>query len=995
VIRAPANMPAAPQPFDPAGLGPDSNQQGDVDTQSTINPLASSDVGGTAGHDAAACACARGKCDGERVCYARDANCVLPPTTQSLSARQVVAPQAQNCGTGAAAIALIPQPSTIENADAAASKVSTSQRSVRFLVAPPVDDDEGWTKCLGKTARGRAKQSAECGTSVPSIRSAVRPSIRSAVRPSTRSSVRPSAGVVSPDAVAPPVTPSVPFAAVPLPPWEGLCYKNGTLVPPSVRAVPSAVAPSVNPSVAVPAPPGSVTPGNAASPVVYSGSPATIPQTASTNDSPIPAGAAAASTNEPTSKTNGTKRISSVKNAPISNINPPVQASACGTSPSPSPFDLPVKSGIKLNAAAGTKARPANNTIFTGDTSSDPVLSATKVKGSKKRQREKKKKNLTTDDGIISPPVLPPITYVIYDAPNVFTAKDNRAYHRDQELKNSKYSHYVHTFAVGPEAAPTQAVSEPPTPKPLAPRRITPQTPRMSRLAKKAAKFARNTPKAVSIKPTSLPKIVEADQAPTAGIPPVPDLLKPAIWPQVVETGDVRGAAMPPVTPEPTLSLEAVPPAPVLLTGAQITAANTTRKRSLNTARLSRYRRGLDSPELPISKAMELNLAAGTSITATTTSSRHRRLLERNLAAISYATGKLSTLKATQDARVLAIRVSVARRVSQTAPSVLRDSAVRELNSHLLFISKDRPAPFSSERLLHHLSRAAPSSLNLGKPSLSAKKPSRKRMQTPYPIFLSRAAKRHVKAAAINLNYLLKEQGRLTATKDGPFMVPGSPPPVLAVPFVPPSWAAITTGGYRHHRIRRKIHKPHHRPFRKETGRERRTNRRKATRSCAGPEPGPRANRRKAARSCAGPNPGPGRRPCSAGAPHATPSHSSYTPSRPYRPNGGYRHREGDDDGRDRPPPPPPPPNPPRGNFPSRRIRCHFSDHAGQCEHHCRPDHNGNFPFRIVRKHITLTFCSDECMGAFLVDEQDTLISQPGGVSPLRRFVDLDQTTQL
>jgi len=85
-------MPAAPQPFDPAGLGPDSNQQGDVDTQSTINPLASSDVGGTAGHDAAACACARGKCDGERVCYARDASCVLSPTIQSLSAPQVVAP---------------------------------------------------------------------------------------------------------------------------------------------------------------------------------------------------------------------------------------------------------------------------------------------------------------------------------------------------------------------------------------------------------------------------------------------------------------------------------------------------------------------------------------------------------------------------------------------------------------------------------------------------------------------------------------------------------------------------------------------------------------------------------------------------------------------------------------------------------------------------------------------------------------------------------------
>jgi len=208
-------MPAALQPCEPAGLGPDSNLTGDMNTQSTINPLASSDVGGTAGHDAAACACARGKCDGERVCYARDANCVLSPTTQSLSARHVVAPQAQNFGTGAAAIALVPQPSTIENAGADASKVSISQRSVRFSVAPPVDNDEGWTKCLGKTARGRAKRSAECGTSVPSaavpsIRSAV-PSIHSAVRPS----IRPSAGVASLDAVAPPVTPSVPSAALP------------------------------------------------------------------------------------------------------------------------------------------------------------------------------------------------------------------------------------------------------------------------------------------------------------------------------------------------------------------------------------------------------------------------------------------------------------------------------------------------------------------------------------------------------------------------------------------------------------------------------------------------------------------------------------------------------------------------------------------------------------------------------------------------------------
>jgi len=94
VIRAPATMPAAPQPFEPAGVCPDQPRE-DMDTQSTINPLASSDVGGTAGHDAAACVRARGECDGERVCYARDANCVLSSTSLSPRARQVVVPQQQ------------------------------------------------------------------------------------------------------------------------------------------------------------------------------------------------------------------------------------------------------------------------------------------------------------------------------------------------------------------------------------------------------------------------------------------------------------------------------------------------------------------------------------------------------------------------------------------------------------------------------------------------------------------------------------------------------------------------------------------------------------------------------------------------------------------------------------------------------------------------------------------------------------------------------------
>ena len=178
---------------------------------------------------------------------------------------------------------------------------------------------------------------------------------------------------------------------------------------------------------------------------------------------------------------------------------------------------------------------------------------------------------------------------------------------------------------------------------------------------------------------------------------------------------------MPPVTPEPTLSpLEAVPPTQVPLTGAQITAANTFRNRLRSTACLSRYRKDLET-KLPISEAIALNLAARATITNTTTSSRHGHLRKRNFVALSYATGELSTLKAIKDARILAIHVYVARRVSQTAPSVLRASAIQELNSHLLFISEDRPTPFGSKKLLLHLRRTVPASLNLGEPGLSAK----------------------------------------------------------------------------------------------------------------------------------------------------------------------------------------------------------------------------------------------------------------------------------
>ena len=296
---------------------------------------------------------------------------------------------------------------------------------------------------------------------------------------------------------------------------------------------------------------------------------------------------------------------------------------------------------------------------------------------------------------------------------------------------------------------------------------------------------------------------------------------------------------------------------------------------------------------------------------------------------------------------------------------------MQELNSHLLCVSEDHLAPFSLKKLFHHLSQIAPSSPNLGKPGLPAKKPARKHMQAPDPIRLYRAAKRQVKAAALNLNHLLETQKRLTATKDGPFTDPGSPPTVLALPFAPPSWAAVMTGGYRHHRIRRQLH-ANHPPSRKETIRRTYHNSsrkgvstRRHNNACfASRAEFRRANRCKTPRSCARGDLGPGRRPRSAGPPHATPSRSSDTPSRLYR-HGGYRHGGRDDDDRGRLPPPPP--NPPRGDLPDLKIRCHYSDHKGQCERICTLHNKGQIRYRVVRKHTTLTFCTADCMGSFII----------------------------
>jgi len=640
-----------------------------VNLQPQINPLASSDVGGTAGHDAAACVSARGKCDGASACDARDANYMLPPTTQSLLARQVVAPQAQNFGADAATSELPINP-TIENAGIDTSSASTINPIIESagIDTPAASISKDSTKgkitsyFVKSTADGRARRSAVRGPPPPSVSIPV---------PTP-------AGVAPFDAVAPSVPSVAPTA---------LRRRTVAATNDSPISQPTGAAPQH-----------------------------------STNDSPIsqPAGAAQQRLHKRQALSKTRLYVAHRSRLVVSGMNP--------------------------RARANRQAPPAQttNTIFTNDTS--PNLKQVEFSPNVTIEESS---NVTIEEAL--PDTIeesPNVT--IEESPNVTVkksktrlrenkkskkqapeAKDNSsdtllgtlfplADYTDAEIRKYREEMYMarggYWYALLPESptdvsTPTQVISEPSTHKPLtpAPRRIKPQTPPMSRLEKEAAKNARNTPKTVSISPTLLPKIVEADQAPTAGIPPVPEPLEPTILPQVVEAGDVRGAATPPVTPEPTLSpLKAIPPAPVVLTGAQITAANTTHNWLLNTARLSRYRQSLDSPELPILEAMALNLAARTSITTTTTPSRHGRLLERNLAALSYATGKLSTLEAIKDARILAIHVSVARRVSQTAPSVLRTSAVQKLNSHLLLLSEDRLTPFSSKKLLHHLSQTVP-----------------------------------------------------------------------------------------------------------------------------------------------------------------------------------------------------------------------------------------------------------------------------------------------
>jgi len=556
------------------------------------------------------------------------------------------------------------------------------------------------------------------------------------------------------------------------------------------------------PSVSIPVPtPAGVAPFDAVAPSVPSVAPTALRRrtVASTNDSPIsqPTGAALqhSTNNSPISEPAGAAQQRLHERQALSKTRLYV---AHGS--------RLVASGMNPRARANRQAPPAqtpNNTIFTNDTSSNrkhvefspnvtikespnaPIEGSPDVTEESPNVTFEEPTNVTIEES-------PNVTFgestnvTIEESPNVTVkksktrlrenekskkqasgAKDNssgtllpwanytyaelRKYREEMEMALTGYC-----YALLPESplgvsTPTQAVSEPSTPKPLThvPRRITPQTPpSMSRLAKEAAKVARNTPKAVSILPTPLPQVVEADQAPTAGILPVPDPLEPTILPQVVEAGDVRGATLPPVTPKPSIPpLETFPPAPVPLTGAQKTIANTARKQARRDAHLFAFHQRSNRVNPGRSEKEVANLAARTSLTTHTTLHRHVHLRKRNLAALSEANSGLSTFKATtfKDARVLAIHASVASRVSQTARSVLLTSVEQELDSHSPGVTEAFLVPSSLKKLFRHFSRIAPPSPEVDKPGLDAKKPTRKRIQVqvPDPFRLYRAATWH------------------------------------------------------------------------------------------------------------------------------------------------------------------------------------------------------------------------------------------------------------
>jgi len=499
-----------------------------MNLQPQINPLASSDVGGTAGHDAAACASARGKCDGASVCDARDARRMLSPTTLPLQARQVVAPQAQNSGTGAAVVVLPINP-TIESAGSNTPAASIFKGSSKAEATAFFDES---------TALGLARRSAVLGPPSPSV-------------PSVSIPVPTPAGVAPLDAVAP-VRPSVSLRVrFDLPP-AGVTPFNAV-----ARSVPS-VPPSALRRRAV---------------ASTNDSPISQPSGAtsqhSTNDSPIsqPTGAASQhSTSKFTSRTRlyvvrGSRLVASGINPRANRTAPPAQTSnntvfTNNTSPNLKQVEFSPNVTIEESPNVTIEESPnvtieesPNVTIKESPnvTIEEPPNVTIKKSKTRLRENKKSKKQASEAKDNSSDTLLPWANY---------TYAELRSYRDEMEMAFTGYTYALLPESPIDEFTPTQDVSGPPTPKPLThvPRQRPPPTPRMGRLEKEAAKIARNTPKTVSILPTPLPQVVEAEQAPTTGIPPVPDPLEPTILTQAVEAEQVptTGVSPMPVPLDPT-----------------------------------------------------------------------------------------------------------------------------------------------------------------------------------------------------------------------------------------------------------------------------------------------------------------------------------------------------------------------------------------------------------------------------------------------------------
>jgi len=385
------------------------------------------------------------------VYYARDASELSPTTIQA------VAPQAQNFGTGTgAAVSELAINPTIESAGSNTPAASTSKDTTKGKIT---------AYFVKSTADGRARRSTVRGPSPPSV-------------PSVSIPVPTPAGVAPFDAVAP----SVPSVSIPVPTPAGVAPLDA--VAPSV--------PSVSPRVRFDLPPAGVTLSNAVAPSVPSVSPPAPHRrtVASTNDSPISQPTGAASQHS-TNKFNSRTRRYDVRGSRL------------------------VASGVKLSAAAGTKALPAqtsNNTIFTNNTSHNlgrseespnvtieespnvtieespnvtieespnvtieespnvtikesPNVTIEEspnvtIKKSKARLRENKKLKKQASEAKVnsSDTVLKPITYVVYSTPFILTAKDERAYHYAKGIEKTGHFHEPYHHA---EVAPTPVVSEP------------------------------------------------------------------------------------------------------------------------------------------------------------------------------------------------------------------------------------------------------------------------------------------------------------------------------------------------------------------------------------------------------------------------------------------------------------------------------------------------------------------------------------------------------